>query len=172
VSTWRIEPVLRTDVPSIGILLREVAENAGGLVRIPEQLTDDYVASVVKHSLNGGIALVARSTDRSCILGVILAQALIPRALSHVLGELTMAVHPDNQRLGIGRALLQELIAMVTSRHPHILRVELLTRESNDRARALYRACGFREEGRLEGRIRGANGQFESDIPMAWMRPS
>ena len=54
--------------------------------------------------------------------------------------------------------------------HRDIHRIELMARESNGRAISLYRSLGFRIEGRLEGRIRGTDGQFEADLPMAWRR--
>jgi ribosomal protein S18 acetylase RimI-like enzyme len=170
VTIYRIEPALRSDLPSIGVLLRDAAGISGGLVRAAGELSDDYIQHVVSRSLERGITLVARATDGSRLLGVVLAQFLGPRSLAHVLSELTLAVHSNSQGLGIGRSLMQGLIDTVTNQHPHILRVELLTRESNERARFLYGACGFREEGRFIGRIRNADGRLEADIPMAWTR--
>lgn len=168
---YLIEPARQPDIASIGDLLRQVAAIDGGLVRTPAELSSDYLQQILNRSLQSGITLVARAKDESRILGVILAQALGPRTLAHVLGEVTMAVHLDHQNLGIGRALLNGLIDKVTHGYPHICRVELLTRESNVKARTLYAACGFREEGRLEGRIRNSDDSYEADIPMAWIRP-
>lgn len=51
---------------------------------------------------------------------------------------------------------------------PDILRVELVTQESNARAINLYKSVGFIIEGRLEKRIRMYNNTLEADIPMAW----
>jgi putative acetyltransferase len=90
---------------------------------------------------------------------------------SHVLGDLTLAVHPDAQGRGIGRQLLEALLDVVVRERPHITRVELITRESNLRAIGLYRQLGFLEEGRMPGRIHSVGGGYEADVPMAWRRP-
>ena len=92
------------------------------------------------------------------------------RALAHVLGELTVAVRPDWQGRGVGRALLERLLAVVRDERPGIERVELLSRESNARAIGLYERTGFRREGRRERRIRAAGGGLVADVPMAWLR--
>jgi putative acetyltransferase len=78
-------------------------------------------------------------------------------------------VHPAQHGRGIGRALLAELLRRVSETRPDILRVELIARESNRRAIALYERLGFRREGRLEARIRSSGG-IEADIPMGWLR--
>jgi ribosomal protein S18 acetylase RimI-like enzyme len=51
-----------------------------------------------------------------------------------------------------------------------ILRVELIARESNQRAIEFYRTLGFVEEGRFGNRIRNIDNSYEADIPMAWVR--
>ncbi|MEZ5557846.1 MAG: hypothetical protein R3E86_04785 [Pseudomonadales bacterium] len=52
----------------------------------------------------------------------------------------------------------------------HVLRVELIARESNSRAIRFYETLGFVIEGRLQARIRNLDGSLEADIPMAWRR--
>lgn len=90
---------------------------------------------------------------------------------SHVLEHLTVAVHPFFQRKGIGRMLFTTMLDKVMSDHPDIMRVELITKESNNVARSLYMSLGFVEEGRMEKKIRRKDGEFEADIPMAWFNP-
>jgi putative acetyltransferase len=51
-------------------------------------------------------------------------------------------------------------------------KVELIVRESNVGAIALYQSLGFRIEGRLEMRIRTPSRCYEADIPMGWQNPS
>ena len=87
-------------------------------------------------------------------------------------GELTILVHPKYQNRKIGRSLFTKLLEHVTSSCPHILRVELLVRESNARAIELYASLGFKQEGRLENRIQSKPGKFEADIQMAWFNPN
>ena len=63
------------------------------------------------------------------------------------------------------------LLAEVQARFPQVRRVELLVRESNARAIALYETLGFRHEGRFVGRVAGENG-LEDDMAMAWQAPA
>lgn len=65
---------------------------------------------------------------------------------SHVVW-LTIAVHEGHQRRGVGRLLMNELLAWARS-NPHVEKVELQVRSSNEPAIALYRLLGFVEEGR------------------------
>ena len=73
------------------------------------------------------------------------------RIFSHVLGELTVAVHPGAQGQGLGRQLFVRLLDVVRREHPDVTRVELITQESNHRALRLYEGVGFQREGRLAG---------------------
>ena len=53
---------------------------------------------------------------------------------------------------------------------PDITRVELIVRQSNDRALRFYESLGFQREGELRLRIRNPDGSLDADIPMAWIR--
>ena len=72
---------------------------------------------------------------------------------------------------GIGSKLITAFLQEIQDNHPDILRVEIIARESNP-ALKLYEKIGFKKEGRCEYRIRGIHGNFEADIPMAWINPS
>jgi [ribosomal protein S18]-alanine N-acetyltransferase len=52
-----------------------------------------------------------------------------------------IAVHPSFRRHGIGRLLLEQVVA--AARHQKFLRVTLDVRRSNDEAQSLYRSFGF-----------------------------
>jgi ribosomal protein S18 acetylase RimI-like enzyme len=97
---------------------------------------------------------------------------LIPKAFSHVLSNLTIAVDPDFQGQGVGKLMFSSFIDHIAGNRPDILRVELVTHESNARALSLYKALGFVIEGRLEKRIRFDGKEMETDIPMAWFNKS
>jgi ribosomal protein S18 acetylase RimI-like enzyme len=58
----------------------------------------------------------------------------------------------------------------VTEEYPHIKRVELIARESNEEAIRFYESLGFSVEGKMKSRIRNVDGTLEADIPMAWIR--
>ncbi len=160
------------DKAAIVALYRAVAAIEGGLARTAEEVSDEYVGHFVGKSLESGFCLVARETDGGPIIGEIHSYPIGPRVFAHVLGELTIAVHPAHQGLGAGKLLFTELLRRVEQDRPDILRVELIARESNRKAIEFYQKLGFKIEGRLVNRIRSVGGGFEADIPMAWQRNS
>lgn len=165
-----ISAATNNDRDELSLLYHAVAAVEGGLARTGDEVTEEYIGNFLKKSLESGVVLVARQPEMPQIIGEIHAYALGPKVFAHVLGELTIAVHPAHQGRGIGKALFTELLAEVSRHRPDISRVELIARESNQKAIALYQKLGFRIEGRLVGRIRSVGGGFEADIPMAWHR--
>ncbi|MBS1796058.1 MAG: GNAT family N-acetyltransferase [Acidobacteria bacterium] len=159
------------DIEAITALYRRVAAVAGGLARAVDEIHDDYVDNFVWKSLKTGVIVVARDLKTKKIIGEIHAYALGPRVFEHVLGELTIAVDPDYQSIGVGKAIFTELMREIREERSDILRVELIARESNAKAIAFYEKLGFEREGRMTNRIRSVGGGFEADIPMAWHRP-
>jgi putative acetyltransferase len=93
-----------------------------------------------------------------------------PRDFQHVLGDLTVVVHPRAQGQGLGRRLFTAFLEHVRHRETGVTRVELITRESNARARKLYESLGFQLEGRLKARVRHPDGSLEDDLFYAWLR--
>jgi len=158
-----------SDIDGIVALYRAVGAAGGGLARSPDEVTRDYVRDFLDASLAGGIALVAVD-DSDKIVAEIHTRLLGPRALSHVFGDLTIAVHPSRQGQGLGRRIFSELLTIARRDCPHVLRIELKSRETNSRAIAMYESLGFRREGRMENRIRLIDGSLDADIPMAWHR--
>jgi putative acetyltransferase len=156
------------DVGAVLKLYREVAAIEGGLARTAEEISREYVENFISKSIEGGIIVVARRDEN--IIGEIHSYALGPKVFAHVLGELTIAVHPDFQGFGVGKALFTGLMRQVAENRPDILRVELIARESNAKAVEFYKKLGFEIEGRMTNRIQSVGGGFESDIPMAWHR--
>ena len=150
-------------------LYRRVAVTPGGLARLSDEIDENYVSSFMSKTINNGVGLVALD-ENSQIVGEIHAYKTGLYCFSHVLSELTLAVDPNFQGKGIGRKLLSHLLSKVIDSYPEITRVELIARESNQKAILLYKSLGFVTEGRLLGRIRNIDNTFESDIPMAWIR--
>lgn len=156
------------DAPAVLELYRQVAAIPGGLARLVDEVTPDYIAHALTRAAQGGLGLVAR---RGPVVVAEIHAATSPLGcFAHVLGDLTIAVHPDTQGEGIGATLFGRFMAIVESEMPHIHRVELIARESNRGAIRLYERLGFRAEGRMEQRIRNPDGTLEADIPMAWIR--
>ena len=166
----RIRAATVADIKAIANLYRAVGAAGGGLARTPAEVTLEYVSDFVHAARHNGIELIAEARDGT-IAGEIHTYQLGPAMLAHVLGQLTIAVHPDWQGRGVGRSLFRALLKKVEHDFPHVVRVELKARESNSRAIGMYESLGFKQEGRMERRVRRVDGSFEADIPMAWHRP-
>jgi len=158
------------DLADILLLYKTVAMIEGGLARRQNEISEEYVRNNYVSSRERGISLLARVDG--LIAGEIHAFRPMPQVFSHVLSDLTIAVHPDFQGRGIGRLLFARLIEEVEQNHPGILRIELIARESNQRAIEFYKTLGFLVEGRMVNRIKSVGSGFEADIPMAWQRGS
>lgn len=162
-----LRPITNNDVAALTDLYRAVAAVPGGLARLEREISEDYVAGAVSAVVASGIGIVAEDPDG--MIGVIHARSPGLFCFSHVLNDLTVAVHPRAQGKGVGRGLFEQFMRDVRSRD-ELLRVELVVRESNQKAIAFYESLGFRREGVFAGRIRNLDGTLEADIPMAWTR--
>jgi len=67
--------------------------------------------------------------------------------------EVGVHVRREARRRGVGRALLQTAVEAARA-SPVLGRLHLQVFAPNEAAIELYRACGFREEGRLRGHVR------------------
>lgn len=159
-----IRPATPGDREGIVALHRAVAAIPGGLARRPEEVTPDYG----DYALDNDVCLVAVEAD-GFVCGEIHASREPLAIFAHVLGGLTVAVHPDRQGLGIGSQLFEALIAWARAAQPEILRIELETGAANHGAMRLYERLGFKHEGRQAARGRLPDGRFEDDILMGML---
>jgi putative acetyltransferase len=160
------------DLEAIRALYHAVTLQGSGIARKTHEITDDYIRSFIKKSLAQGIILVAQQSISGELVAEVHTSRMEPQVFSHVLSDLTVVVHPAFQQYGIGRNIFQALLKEVEDHHPDILRVELVAKESNERALHFYEQLGFVKEGRFERRIVSDDGGFEADIPMAWFNPA
>lgn len=158
------------DLAQVFALYKEVAAVAGGIARTPDEVSEAYVAGFMQKAADDGVQFVYEQDG--VVRGEIHAARPGIACFAHLLTDLTIAVAPACQGQGAGRRLFAALLAEVSEQLPHITRVELFTRESNTRARALYASLGFVEEGRLRARVNDLHGQPEADISMGWLRPT
>jgi len=163
-----IRPGIANDIDALLTLQRTVAGESATLARAPDEISRDHIASVVTKSLATGLFLVASEGDT--VIGAVYCYALGPRQFAHVLSELTIAVHPAHQGKGVGRRLFESLLNQVQTDRPDVTRVELLVRSDNLGAQRLYTSVGFRDEGRLRGRVSLPDGTIVDDVMMAWRR--
>ena len=171
-----IYPLLRPSQPGdrarILSLYKKVSRSNDGLARTYDEITEEYVEEFVTKSLRDGLQYVMEDPDSHDIIGEIHCYKLSPKVFGHILSELTVAVDPDHQGRGIGKALFRALLKDVMEHRKDILRIELIARESNKKAIEFYQRLGFVVEGRLTNRIRKGGAGFEADIPMSWMNPN
>jgi ribosomal protein S18 acetylase RimI-like enzyme len=161
------------DLPKIKLLYEEVAQQAGGLARAQNEITEDYVDNFLRKSLATGFIIVAEHPeDAGKLVGEIHAYKPGPRVFDHVLSDLTIAIHPKFQGKKLGRTLFTIFLDEIVRNREDIGRVELIARESNEKAIAFYQSLGFQIEGRMEMRIKTQERTYEADIPMGWQNPN
>lgn len=140
---------------------RAAAVTPGALARSPEEVTPAYAEAAIA----ADVCLVAVDVD-GAVCGEIHAKRETVALFAHVLGGLTVAVHPDHQGRGVGSLLFEALIAWARAAEPEIVRIELAAGAGNPGAVRLYERLGFVHEGRQRARGRLPDGRFEDDILM------
>jgi putative acetyltransferase len=152
------------DAPLLAAAERAIAQVPGQLVSRPDELVDERFAQKIAALAvaENGRYLVAEI--EGTIVGHGLLDPLPLAAVRHVV-HLTLAVHPGWQGRGVGRALLEALIAWARTA-PAVGKIELHVRAPNERARALYRSLGFAEVGRWRHRVQIGPGQYVDDVAM------
>lgn len=98
------------------------------------------------------------------LAGMIVFVSPARKRLSHT-GSITMMIQKAHRNKGIGKALLQELLAWA-KQNPLIEKVSLGVFSNNLRAIALYKSLGFVEEGRKVKEFKLAENEYADDILM------
>ena len=160
------------DFQGIYSLYKKVAERTIGLARSDEEITTLYIQDFMKHATETGVELIIENPEnKEEIIAEIHCYKLKPKVFSHILSELTIVVDPDFHGKGIGKSIFKHLLELIKKHRKDILRVELIARESNNKAIEFYKKIGFNVEGRLENRVKNNYNNFEADIIMAWFNP-
>ena len=158
------------DAPLLARAEREIARAPGFLASRPAELVDERFAQKIA-ALAGadhGRYVVAEVDGQ--VVGHALLDPLTLAATRHVT-HLNLVVHPGWQRRGVGRQLLEHVIAWARSA-PAVEKIELHVRSSNSVAQALYRKVGFTEVGRWRRRLKLGPGQYLDDVAMElWVGP-
>jgi ribosomal protein S18 acetylase RimI-like enzyme len=161
------------DLHRIVKLYKTVARVEGGIARLEREVTEEYVRDFIVKSIGSGLAIVAEHPDDPDeLIAEIHGYKSGVLVFNHVLGDVTLAVHPEHQGKKIGRTILTIFLEEIARNRADIGKVELVVREGNARALNLYQSLGFRIEGRLEMRIRPPERNYEADIPMGWQNPN
>jgi ribosomal protein S18 acetylase RimI-like enzyme len=160
------------DADAIFQLYKEVAKFGGGIARVEEEITNEYVSGIFNHTKGSGIMLVGIEPISGNLIAEIHASKYGIQIFDHILTNLTLVVHPDFQGKGIGKQIFRAFLTDIEKERPDIGRVELESRSSNPSAIALYKSLGFVEEGRMKNKTKNKNGSFQDSLLMAWMNPS
>jgi L-amino acid N-acyltransferase YncA len=142
------------DARAMAEIFAEVAQERTGIAAEPPVDVDERAARF------------ARSADQSvvAVAGGHVIGTLQVEVSAHGFGELGMLVVRDWRGRGVGRALLQAAIDWARGQRLHKLCLEVFA--DNEAAIALYRSCGFVEEGRRIRQYRRANGELWDSIVM------
>lgn len=161
------------DLPRLQKLYKAVARMEDGIARLEYEITEEYVLSFVKKSLSTGLIIVGENPDDPDeLIAEVHGSKMGVKVFDHVLSDVTIVVHPKQHGKKIGRTIFTIFLEEIAHNRPDIGKVELIARESNQKAIALYQSLGFRIEGRLEMRLKNIHGNYEADIPMGWQNPN
>jgi putative acetyltransferase len=150
-----LRPAVAADSDAIAALYKKVSRISGGLARREEEVTTDYIGDIIeKTRTRSGIHFVMVHEPAGIIVGEIHCYKPGLECFDHLLGDLTIAVDPDFQGQGIGKALFTAVLSEVSENRKDILRIELLTGETNKKALAFYQSLGFTIEGRMPNRYK------------------
>jgi GNAT superfamily N-acetyltransferase len=131
--THTIRPATADDIPTIAAI-------AAATDLFPPEMTVDMIAP----ALAGGPDLWHIAQD-----GTGFAYTAPERMTDGTWNLLALAVRPDAQGRGVGRALIAAVEADLRAGGQRLLLVETLGTDDFARTRALYAAQGFQEEARI-----------------------
>jgi ribosomal protein S18 acetylase RimI-like enzyme len=168
-ASYSIDAAAASDAPGLIALRTGVVAEGEFLIseagEFPASL-DAVIARVRMTAPNGGppnrCMFVARARFQT--VGVIEVQPGAFRRNRHV-GHIEVLVRADWRGKGVGRGLLERVLSW--SANSAVTKLSLAVYAHNMPAIALYRSCGFTEEGRRVAEYRFPDGSFRDDLLMA-----
>ena len=151
-------------------LYKRIAVISGGIIRIPNEINEEYISSFLTNAIDKGLMLTASLDEK--IVGEIHAYTPDIYAFQHILTDLTIVVDSNYQGKGIGRELFEKFLTIVMDEFTHIKRIELYTREQSKKNIKFYKSLGFLNEGCQKDKIYISNSKFETPVHMAWFNPN
>src|SRR5262249_4201258 len=154
VTELAVRPAQAGDARAMAELMAAVAAERDGIATEPPVDIDERAALFARSAGGSGVAGAG---------GPVIGE--VPVAASrHGFGELGMLVHRDWRGRGVGSALVRAAIDRARGHGLHKLCLEVFAQ--NAAAIALYRKCGFAEEGRRARQYRRASGELWDTIMM------
>lgn len=125
---------------------------------------------MVEQVLFSGISVVAeREDEKPELIAVVSAVPLgINVCVGHVLTDLTVVVHPEFQKLGLGKELAVKFLTVIKQECTHIGIVEFFIRETATDTIKYFESIGFKQQGKLDGRIKTIHG-YEAELVLSWI---
>lgn len=151
---FTVRPAAVADARPMAELFAAVAEERTGIATEPPV---DVDARTVQFTTSIAESIVAAADRR--IVGMI--HTTVSR---HGFGELGMLVDREWRGRGVGSALIQATIDWAREQGLHKLSLEVFTH--NTAGIALYRKCGFVDEGHRVKHYRRANGELWDSLIM------
>ena len=151
---FTVRPAWVADARPMAELFAAVAEERSGIASEPPV---DVDARTVQFTASVASSIVAVAGDQ--IVGLIHIEAS-----RHGFGEFGMLVDREWRGRGVGSALIQAAIGWARDQGLHKLCLEVFPQ--NAAAIALYRKCGFVEEGHRVKHYRRANGELWDSLIM------
>ena len=151
---FTVRPASVADARPMAELFAAVAEERSGIASEPPV---DVDARTVQFTASVPESMVAVAGDH--VIGMIHIEVS-----RHGFGEFGMLVDHEWRDRGVGAALIQAAIGWACDQGLHKLCLEVFTQ--NTAAIALYRKCGFVEEGHRVKQYRRANGELWDSLVM------
>ena len=154
VTQFTVRPATAEDGRAMAELFAAVAAERTGIATEPPVDVDERTGQFGRSAAGSVVAVAGRQ-----VIGMIHVEAS-----RHGFGEIGMLVDRGWRGRGVGSALVQAAISQARGQGLHKLCLEVFAH--NTAAIALYRKCGFAEEGRRPGQYRRANGELWDSIVM------
>jgi ribosomal-protein-alanine N-acetyltransferase len=151
---FTVRAAVAADAGAMAELFAAVAEERTGIATEPPVDVEERAAQFARTTAGSVVAVAGNQ----------LVGFLHVEASRHGFGEIGMLVQRDWRGRGVGSALVREAISRARGQGLHKLCLEVFAH--NTAAIALYRRCGFAEEGRRIGQYRRASGELWDSIVM------
>ena len=149
-----VRPASVGDAEAMAELFAAVAEERDGIATEPPVDIGERTAMFARSATDSVVAVAD-----SQIIGLLNLQAI-----HHGFGEIGLLVDSGWRGRGAGSALIRAAVGLAHERGLHKLSLEVFAH--NTAAIALYRSCGFVEEGRRIRQYRRASGELWDSIIM------
>lgn len=161
-----VRPVRLEDALAVLALQREVVGEGEFFIAVSEEYnkTPKHQREWIQNILGNKRETMLVADVDGDVVGMIVFSSQNRKRLSHT-GSITMMIKKEHRNMGIGKLLLQEMLAWA-GQNPLIEKVSLGVFSSNFRAIALYKNMGFVEEGRKIKEFKLNDNEYIDDVLM------